>query len=675
MRDEHPYLLMKTKLLLSIVKWMLAIWFPSQDMGPINSFFGRVDIWIRSRGPKWTIRRLKDLRLILWHTACDTSYSTSFLKQKDGVPSVFRHWRAEILSKDPQTYRLLNTLLNVSKVIKYWGPADYQTITNPATYQEDQVIDLADKLAKLVTVWRLPKLDTECQSFHFSGKSGPNGPALLSSMVDAVIAPEELRENVRLLGGEWLHQQMVGTSEVITPIKDQVSEFYKLRNFVVRRIAHRLDFEGKIRPIGIFDYWSQASLKGLHDELFRILRRFPQDMTFDQNRFAEGEIPKGPYYCYDLHAATDRFPILIQERVLAELIGQAKARAWREMMSNYEFLTPDGQRIKYAVGQPMGGYSSWATFTLCHHLVVQQAALDVGLGPRFGGYWLLGDDIVIRDTRVATRYLELLRVLGVEVSLEKSLVSEETFEFAKRLFIRGSEVTGLSLYALSESRGWLDLWAYLMTIKERGWVLPESTRYGLIKDLLVRKGNSRSYATRAAFRMRGLDVLRYIISDHPNTMGIPHQYLRDLGFCISCNQVNYAQEFLLECVAALKVQELQNSLISVTKEVNVFIHKLANLAAGQVNLTQESIRFLPPVGAFLEKGSILQNEGMTVESLALSQDWIGLLRSGIVLIPDPRRVITRMSSTDRLRSSKSLIIKLTHLVRDEINMRDEELRS
>jgi hypothetical protein len=75
---------------------------------------------------------------------------------------------------------------------------------------------------------------------------------------------------------------------------------------------------------------------------------------------------------------------------------------------------------------------------LTHHLIVQVAARRVGI-PVFDDYALLGDDIVIAHTQVAESYHHLMtNELGVEISLHKSLVSSNTFEFAKQL-IRGDD--------------------------------------------------------------------------------------------------------------------------------------------------------------------------------------------------------------------------------------------
>jgi hypothetical protein len=50
----------------------------------------------------------------------------------------------------------------------------------------------------------------------------------------------------------------------------------------------------------------------------------------------------------------------------------------------------------------------------------------------FNQYILLGDDIVIKNDKVAKRYIKVISSLGVEVSLNKTHVSKDTYEFAKR---------------------------------------------------------------------------------------------------------------------------------------------------------------------------------------------------------------------------------------------------
>jgi hypothetical protein len=57
----------------------------------------------------------------------------------------------------------------------------------------------------------------------------------------------------------------------------------------------------------------------------------------------------------------------------------------------------------------------------------------------------LGDDIVIADKAVADSYLQLMKFLGVDINLDKSLVSDKgVAEFAKRLISSTDDLSPLS---------------------------------------------------------------------------------------------------------------------------------------------------------------------------------------------------------------------------------------
>lgn len=87
----------------------------------------------------------------------------------------------------------------------------------------------------------------------------------------------------------------------IRPITDKSS---------IRRLSSFPDKEGKMRTVGIIDYYSQLILKPLHIYLKRVLEKIPQDCMLDQLKFKKG-ILKGAkvFYSVDLSSATDRFPI------------------------------------------------------------------------------------------------------------------------------------------------------------------------------------------------------------------------------------------------------------------------------------------------------------------------------------------------------------------------------
>lgn len=239
--------------------------------------------------------------------------------------------------------------------------------------------------------------------------------------------------------------------------RTQVPNAHGYGKNVCGRLALLPEAAGKVRVVALVDCWTQWALYPLHKWIFGILEEIPQDGTFDQLRPVERLLKRVNsrqiIYSYDLSSATDRIPIKIQEILLACIFGQRFARAWAAILVGRAYVIPKrvareqnvGTRfLRYAVGQPMGAYSSWGMLALVHHAMVQYSAQRAGFKGWFALYAVLGDDIVIADDRVAKKYRALCRLLGVEIGLAKSLVSSgKTLEFAKRFFYEGSDLSGM----------------------------------------------------------------------------------------------------------------------------------------------------------------------------------------------------------------------------------------
>lgn len=121
---------------------------------------------------------------------------------------------------------------------------------------------------------------------------------------------------------------------------------------------------------------------------------------------------------------------------------------------------------------------------LTHHTLVRVAANRVGL-PNFTYYALLGDDVVIANDTVAKSYHQLMTVtLGVEINLSKSLISSDSFEFAKRLVTRTGEVSPVGaknlLVGLKSLKG---LPSILLDLVNKGFALSEDSVNNLYKSV------------------------------------------------------------------------------------------------------------------------------------------------------------------------------------------------
>jgi hypothetical protein len=245
------------------------------------------------------------------------------------------------------------------------------------------------------------------------------------------------------------------------------------RSGTFRKITAIPDKEGKTRVIAIGDYMSQTVLKPFHTYLFSVLRRIKQDCTFDQSSFlGKMDINKGPFYSMDLSNATDRFPIIAILDLLRAHFDESQMDCWREIMVGYPFNKGNNKTdsVTYNVGNPMGFYSSWASFTVAHHFVVYLACKRLKRDWKSANYVLLGDDIVIADKDIAYEYKSILSDLDVEVSVNKTHVSDHTFEFAKRWIHKGEEISPFPVGGWREVCNRYNLSVnFLQTIATKGW--------------------------------------------------------------------------------------------------------------------------------------------------------------------------------------------------------------
>lgn len=90
-----------------------------------------------------------------------------------------------------------------------------------------------------------------------------------------------------------------------------------------------------------------------------MLRKIPQDKTYKQGDDLRRLPSDGSttFFCFDLSAATDRFPIKLIYGLVKELIGSFRAKAWYDIMVGQPFDYKNS-KISYSVGNPMGFYSS-----------------------------------------------------------------------------------------------------------------------------------------------------------------------------------------------------------------------------------------------------------------------------------------------------------------------------
>ncbi|KAL0295907.1 UNVERIFIED_CONTAM: putative mitochondrial protein [Sesamum calycinum] len=202
---------------------------------------------------------------------------------------------------------------------------------------------------------------------------------------------------------------------------------------ITGRQGQSLEGAGKRRIFAMGNHMNQRLLKPIHEWIARVLRLIPMDGTFDQTRQVKRKGSRKTF-CYDLSAATDRWPLVVLFEVFQNLFDRSFASAVvNSALACNIFEVPFSRRrqssVSFVTGQPLGYYASWPLFALSHHLWC-------GMRPR--GYIQDKSSTVTLYSVMIFSLLsptvcQILYDLGVSISWSKSLISESgCMEFAKR---------------------------------------------------------------------------------------------------------------------------------------------------------------------------------------------------------------------------------------------------
>jgi hypothetical protein len=352
-----------------------------------------------------------------------------------------------------------------------------ETITDPYKGSVDYLNKCLE--ISLNTKWQSNIRDV-CQkhnlaptTFHFSGKASPSNvnssTGIISDIYYLMAHPDgefvfkNILSHLEVVGTVWNTQIFLQRLNDAVEIVRQLSTIpskSSIRN-PFGQFAIKKEAAGKIRVFALVDTVTQSVMKPIHLGLFKVLRLLPNDGTFDQDasvtRCSEKAGESGKAFSFDLSAATDRLPVSLTGNIIESLFGiPGLSQSWQKVMvdRNFrfsskvieEFQIPDLD-YRYSVGQPMGCLSSWAGLAITHHWIMQLCSYLITDNWEWEErYEVLGDDIVIFDEELANTYLQVMKWLGLEINLSKSIISKNkpTFEFAKRTFSGGNLVSGIT---------------------------------------------------------------------------------------------------------------------------------------------------------------------------------------------------------------------------------------
>lgn len=422
-----------------------------------------------------------------------------------GIPRIIP-WsdRLRINQGDPKVIRFWSGLFNLYRIIKAPGQPKLETITGAFTgsvsYLENLISGINEtKVASFFG--RLPGFQLEIEDADLSPKewvlSRSASPSNKVSALGVLTDIWYLNKYSKDLWQEILYYLHAAKSEV-TPFVNELQDGYNLVSRLVdlpfeviaksgkrlvqpdhvrtkmsirqhgltgdgtSQFAVKEEAAGKIRLFALLDSVTQSTLAPLHKSMFDLLRKIPNDGTFNQElsiqRGMEKAVKAGKAYSFDLTAATDRIPASLTAALIGMIYQNRElSESWLNIMTKRDFYFVDNVAEKlgvspgpyrYAVGQPMGGLSSWAGLAITHHWIVQYAASLTRTSQTWNtDYELLGDDLVIFNSEIAEKYLEIMKGLGCEINLTKSIISPNrpVFEFAKRTCWGNNIVSGISI--------------------------------------------------------------------------------------------------------------------------------------------------------------------------------------------------------------------------------------
>ncbi|QKI79977.1 RNA-dependent RNA polymerase [Erysiphe necator associated mitovirus 29] len=629
-----------------------------------------------TRGPVEAATYIKLCRLAITKTLSGEVLPRPFgiSLAKDQLPSLLPYEiRKRVIEGDKLLISYLLTLLQVSKLIK-GDPKKIKTdtITDEGTYNDtipqSEIAICLNKMGFARGHFK-PSFD----GFSWISTAGPNGLSILRAMEDLTNLPQPLLDSMITLNGgkeSYFAKSVISLSHFLDHCKDTYIKIFNIKpakTKYLRRISIKADKEGKSRPFAIFDYISQMALTSLHDYVFNALKSLPQDATFNQNGGFRDLLYGGYKFfaSFDLKAATDRFPLSFQKRVVDHLCGSFDmSEAWAHIMVGYAFVFPNGKSVRFSVGQPLGAKSSWGVFSLSHHVVVHISALRIGMKLENLPYKLLGDDIVIMDRLLANSYLEVMTELGVEISKTKTHIGENLFEFAKRFYYRGSEITQFPITAMVENLSIYPLLSQaLESASERGF-LPLFIQsnspdfWKRVAELSV-PSNQRRMITYIEKKFKQFSLLP--TSSKPYMVRL--QDLISLSEAYNVRDVPSIDKALLNAIIEIREREIDR-LVNKKTKYNMVIQSLLSQLMFSIpwdRITVTHREFLPVISS-LDKSTALKTD-----TLINVRELQSGLQASETLETDPIRPVPSLIGLQPIRPNEVIARSRSALLKPLIN--------
>nr|URG16545.1 MAG: RNA dependent RNA polymerase [Mitoviridae sp.] len=413
-------------------------------------FAAIINKWAIESGEEWTVKRLKGLKTEFITTVLAPDSVKQIVpwvaRDEAGIPKgiIGRFWKDPYYKSKPhvvlnafQIYTcFIASQATKTQLEKFIGSATEQPVEIPVeTMMSLKNAPLWGKLnCNLIA---FPPVQMYWERYRSPVKRAPAiaGTAredLVEHDLRFAAESEPIREMYDI---DWEAMNIAFPYQILNNFREK-SEMHPF----VGTISYLQEPGFKLRAVANPNRIVQQALEPLKEYLSYFLEMLPEDCTFNQEKGVEWCKTqfklKKTLFSIDLSDATNLFPSEIQEMVLdkvEEFLDKGHERdafsEWKDIFMRAAkslWRLPGGDSLRFSKGQPLGLGPSFFLFSLSHHVVLS----SLGGG---GQYVILGDDIVINNSRLAKRYRKFMEDIGCKISESKSIASRHVAEFASRL--------------------------------------------------------------------------------------------------------------------------------------------------------------------------------------------------------------------------------------------------
>lgn len=431
-----------------------------------------VENWVRNSGVDWTISRLKSLKVDLLRHKVGLPPITYIAKNRQGK---LKGWIGSLFSlslRDDRSFsHCLQALMAYTMFVhpsltdKQWKKFVSGVESKETFVPEDFHQALINTTKEALKGVKFSLLGKQKSLLFYQGSPSKRAPQLLGPSLPQ---DQNLEAEIEVLkypmGRSFYHKFQNSFCFVLDDLdrakimlggltqRFGIPEFDRSK-LIAGNIGFIQEPGGKARCVANPFRIYQKVLQPLGDALFSILKDLPWDCTFDQSKafptVQEALRKNHIIHCVDLSSATDYFPLSIQMDVLRTIFGRSELIDLFEDLSRAAWRTnkPGQPLIRWTRGQPMGLYPSFPSFGLTHGLLL----LTLSKGDYRGQFFIVGDDVIILDDKLAKAYQLALELLECPFSPEKTISSSTLAEFAGKIITKDMIIPQLKWRKISDN--------------------------------------------------------------------------------------------------------------------------------------------------------------------------------------------------------------------------------